>query len=64
MGHQMEVCPLSRGMMLQMLNPYPPHYKAAFAFSIFLYPQSHQRALRLAFPEGGLWAYHVPHEYQ
>lgn len=29
-------------------NPYPPHYKAAFAFSVFRYPQSRRLALRLA----------------
>lgn len=30
-----EVCPLSRGMMsaLHLLNPYPPHYRPAFASS-------------------------------
>jgi len=33
-------------------NPYPPHYKAAFAFSTILYPQSHRLTLRLAFPKG------------
>ncbi len=40
-------------------QPYPIHYKQAFAFSTFLYPQSHQLALQLAFLEGGLWAYRV-----
>jgi hypothetical protein len=33
----MEVCPLSRGMMLPPsapLNPYPSDYRTAFAFSI------------------------------
>jgi hypothetical protein len=50
----MEVCPLSRGVMLPYgrRNPYPPHYKAAFAFSTILYPQSHWLASRLAFPKG------------
>jgi hypothetical protein len=46
----MEVCPLSRGMMLSILdgrNPYPPHYRTAFAFSILLYPQHLRVALRL-----------------
>ena len=46
----MEFCPLSRGIMLH--NPYPPHYKGAFAFSILLYPHLHRLALRLAFPIG------------
>ncbi len=54
--------PLSRGMMLLLLNPYSPHYKATFAFSIVLYPQPCQLALRLTFPEGELRAYHVPCE--
>jgi len=50
---QVEVCPLSRGVMLPYgrRNPYPPHYEAAFAFSTILYPQSHRLALRLAFPK-------------
>jgi len=34
----------------QILNPYPPHYRAAFAFSIILYPHLHQLTLRLTFP--------------
>jgi hypothetical protein len=62
---QVEVCPLSRGVMLPYgrLNPYPPYYQAAFAFSIILYPQSHRLALRPTFPEGRLWAYHVSFAY-
>lgn len=28
------------------LSPYPPHYRAAFTFSTFLYPQRQQLALR------------------
>src|SRR5215213_2565641 len=32
-----EVCPLSRGVMLLSRNPYPCHYSSAFAFSTFLY---------------------------
>jgi hypothetical protein len=39
--------------------PYPTHYRLAFAFSTILYPQPFQLTLRLAFPMGGLWAYHV-----
>ena len=52
--HPVEVCPLSRGMILlyKQHNPYPSHYKTAFAFSTILYPQSHRLALRLAFPKG------------
>ena len=34
------------------LNPYPPHYRAAFACSLLLYPQPHRLTLRLAFPCG------------
>ena len=34
------------------LDPYPPHYKAAFACSILLYPQPYRLTLRLAFPSG------------
>ena len=41
MKDQMEVSPLAREMMLPWgRNLYPLHYKAAFAFSILLYPQS------------------------
>lgn len=50
MRYQMEVCPLARGILLLLRNPYPPHYKAAFAFSILLYPQPYRFALRLTFP--------------
>ena len=61
--HPVEVCPLSRGVMLLYgrLNPYPTHYRLAFAFSTILYPQSHRLALRLAFPRGenyGLTTFH------
>jgi hypothetical protein len=51
---QVEVCPLSRGVMLPYgrLNPYPPDYREAFASSIIPYPPSHRLALRLAFPKG------------
>ena len=49
-----EVCPLSRGVMLpyERLSSYPIHYRLAFAFSTILYPQPHRLALQLAFPEG------------
>ena len=51
---QMEVCPLSRGVILFIceLNPYPSHYKTAFAFSIILCPPPHRLPLRVAFPCG------------
>ena len=49
-----EVCALSRGMMSALhLNPYPPHYRPAFASSAFLYPQPRQLSLRLACPYVG-----------
>jgi len=60
MGHPMEVCPLSRRIMWLMRNPYPPHYKTAFAFSIVLYPPSYRLASPLPFPVGERRAYHVP----
>jgi len=41
------------------LNPYPTHYRPAFAYSLIPYPQPHRLTLRLAFPEGELRAYHV-----
>ena len=62
MRHLLEVCPLSREMRLLLLNPYPPHYKTAFASSSILYPPSYRLALRLAFPEGERRAYHVSPE--
>ena len=53
MKDQMDVCPLSRGVMLRGgLNPYPPHYRMAFASSILLFPHAYRLALRLAFPHG------------
>ena len=33
-------------------NPYPPHYRVAFASSILPCPHAYQRALRRAFPRG------------
>ena len=45
------------------MDPYPPHYRMAFAFSTFLYPQRYRLTLRLAFlMTGTLRAYHVPLE--
>jgi hypothetical protein len=46
----MEVCPLSREVMLHKLNLYPLDYRATFAFSVVPSPQSRGLALRLAFP--------------
>ncbi len=48
----MEVCAVSRGMMLLPLNPYPPHYKVAFAFSIFLCLLPYRHFLQFGFPYG------------
>src|SRR5258708_29825903 len=53
MKDQMEVCPLSRGVILLVLNPYPSCYRAAFACSILLYLHSYRRPLQFAFPVGG-----------
>ena len=52
MKDQMDVCPLSRGVMLPKLNPYPPHYRMAFASSILPFPHVYGLALRLTFPPG------------
>ena len=49
--------------MGQILNPYPLHYKVAFACSSILYPLFHRLALRPPFPMGKHRAYHVPLEY-
>lgn len=43
-------------------NPYLLHYRAAFAFSTFLYPHHQQHSLRSACPAGrryGLTVFHV-----
>jgi hypothetical protein len=53
MKDQTEVCPLARGVMfLAEGNPYPNHYRSAFASSVLLYPQHYQPSLRFAFPGG------------
>jgi hypothetical protein len=36
--------------MSAVLNPYPPYYRAAFAFSGIPYPHPRQPPLRLTFP--------------
>src|SRR5260370_14981527 len=38
------------GDLACLLNPYPLHYRGAFAFSTFLYPHLHRLPLRVAFP--------------
>ena len=61
MKDHMEVCPLSRGVMLLTLNPYPSHYSPAFAFSTFLYPHFHHLNLRSPYLfRGEIRAYRVP----
>jgi hypothetical protein len=61
-----EVCTLSRGMMSALhLNPYPSHYRPAFASSAFLYPHPISVTLRLACSQQSrarIRAYRVPHE--
>ena len=56
-----EVGSLSRGVMYPFscthgttsrFNPYPSHYRKAFASSTILYPQTHRLTLRFAFPCG------------
>src|SRR2546425_11296374 len=42
----------ARGDVARGLNPYPPHYRMAFASSILLLPHVYRLALRLAFPHG------------
>jgi hypothetical protein len=39
-------------ILLPKRNPYPPHYRAAFACSLLLYPLPPRLALRSAFPTG------------
>src|SRR5215831_6263277 len=40
------------GYVARRLNPYPPHYRMAFASSILPLPHVYRLALRLAFPYG------------
>jgi hypothetical protein len=44
--------PFGRGAVARRLNPYPTHYRPAFASSLLLYPLPHRLALRLTFPGG------------
>jgi hypothetical protein len=53
----------ARGDVADRLNPYPVHYRRAFAFSILIYPLLHQLPLQVAFPLGKQWAYYVPYKY-
>jgi len=53
MKDQMDVCALCAwGDVACGLNPYPPHYRMAFASSILLLPHTYRLALRLTFPSG------------
>src|SRR6266446_7347670 len=65
-GDLVEVCPLIWwGDLASLFNPYPLHYRGAFAFSTFLYPHLHRLPLRVAFPmPGEIWAYHVSFQCQ
>jgi len=49
----------------QILNPYPPDYRAAFASFGILFPHTLGLALRLAFPrlQGDIRGFRVPHKY-
>src|SRR5258708_40212818 len=53
MKDPMEVCPLSReGCCCFERTLYPFHYRAAFAFSIILYPHPRRSLLRNSYPFG------------
>ena len=54
MRDQVEVCPLSREVMLADTgrNLYPCHYSTAFAFSTVLCPQPYRLVLRPSYPNG------------
>ena len=45
---QTEVCTLS-GWVFPRMRPYPPCYRAAFAFSVICYPLLHLPSLRLGY---------------
>src|SRR6266436_280105 len=48
---QREVCRLSPWDDVAVrLNPYPPHYRTAFACSLLLYPPAHPLLSRDSFP--------------
>jgi hypothetical protein len=42
----------AQGDVARGLNPYPPHYRMAFASSILPFPHVYRLALRLTFPRG------------
>ena len=49
------------------LNPYPAHYRPAFASSILPFPHAHRRPLRSAFPCRGTYGvstFHLIDEYE
>ncbi len=66
-SHPPDVSSLSDRVMLPVRikrNPYPPHYKTAFASSCILCPHLHQCALRFHLPDDFRRRYgvfHVPH---
>jgi len=65
MRNQMEVSSLAREVSWLILIPYPPRYKVAFAFSIFLCPHLHRNASRRSYLlRGEVRVYHVPRTYQ
>src|SRR5690606_32623279 len=54
----------ARGDVALRLNPYPLHYRAAFAFSTILCPHPQRHSLRFACPEGqryGFTMFHLIH---
>ena len=45
-----------------LFNPYPPHYRAAFASSSILFPHRHRQTLQSDVPEGeryGVSTFHL-----
>src|SRR4029453_8931106 len=59
---QTEVCTLS-GWVSPRVRPYPPYYRAAFAFSVISYPLLHPPSLRSGYHVcGGHRAYPVVNE--
>ncbi len=59
----LDVGSLSGRVMSVALNPYPSHYRAAFASSSLLRPHFQQRALRfrlLQYSEAEIRGFHVP----
>ena len=55
--------PFGPGNVGILLNPYPPYYRTAFAFSSLLLPHLQQRALRFRLPQfsgAEIRGFHVP----